>query len=100
MNDLGQLLVQIFVVVIVIGIAHSLWRTTKAYGGLIGGALKWIGLGIVFFALEALDRVLGNWSFVSSLFQGNNAELAHNAILLLGLAFSAIGFSRLTKIAK
>lgn len=99
MDNPGQLIVQIFVVVIVIGIAHSLWRTTRVYGGLIGGALKWIGLGIVLFALEALDRVLGNLSFVASL-AGQNAPLVHDAILLVGLTFSAIGFSRLTKIAK
>ena len=99
MDNLGQLFVQIFVVVIVIGIAHSLWRTTRAYGGLIGGALKWIGLGIVLFALEALGRVLGSLSFVTSV-AGRSGPLVHDALLLLGLTFSAIGFSKLTKIAK
>lgn len=99
MNSVGELVVQIFVVVIVVGVAYSLWQTTKAYGGLIGGALKWIGLGIVFFSLEALDRVLANLSFVNSLFS-KNSETVHNIILLFGLALSAIGFSKLTRIAK
>lgn len=92
-------LVQIFFLVIVVGIAQSLWRTTRAYGGLIGAALKWIGLGIVFFSLEALDRVLGSLSFVNSLGPAN-PEVVHNALLLLGLLFSAIGFRGLTKVAK
>lgn len=102
MSNSGQIVVQIFVIVIIAGTAYSLWRTTRAYGGLIGGALKWIGLGMIMFSLEALDRVLGDLSFVGSLFGGNaeNGEIAHNIILLLGLALAAFGFSRLTKIAK
>lgn len=97
--NLGQLLVQFFVVIIFVGIVLSLRKTTHVYGGLIGGALKWIGLGIVFFAMEALDRVLGDLSFVSSISR-TYTPLVHNAILLFGLAFSTIGFSKLTKIAK
>lgn len=96
---LGQLLVQIFVVVIFFGILYSLKKTTAVYGGLIGGALRWIGLGIVFFAIEALDRVLGDWSFVRSV-SGSYEPMVHNLILLFGLAFATIGFSKLTKIAK
>lgn len=92
-------LIQIFVIVVILGIIYNLWQTTKAYGGLIGGALKWIGLGIIFFSLESLDRVLGGYSFVDT-FSRANPILVHNAILLFGLLFSAIGFSKLTKIAK
>lgn len=87
------------VIIIVGGVIYSLWQTTKAYGGLIGSGLRWVGLGIAFFALEALDRVLGNLSFVDS-FAGANAVLAHDFLLLLGLLFSALGFSKLTKISK
>lgn len=97
--NLGQLLVQIFVVVIFFGILYSLKKTTAAYGGLIGAALRWIGLGIVILAIEALDRVLGSLSFVGSLVP-NYAPMAHNLLLLFGLAFATIGFSKLTKIAK
>lgn|SRR3989338_2577664 len=93
------LVIQVLVVIIIFGIVYSLWQTTKSYGGLIGGALKWIGIGMVFFSLEALDRVLGNLSFVNS-FGLADPSSVHNVILLLGLLFSAIGFSKLTKIAK
>jgi|SRR3989344_8415152 len=91
------LLVQICVVIIVVGVTVNLWRTTRAYGGVIGFGLKWIGLGIVFFSLEALDRVLGSLSFVNSIF-AQNQNMAHNIILLLGLLFSGIGFSKLMKV--
>ncbi|MBI4050159.1 MAG: hypothetical protein HY398_01790 [Candidatus Doudnabacteria bacterium] len=97
--NLGQLLVQIFVVVIFFGILYSLKKTTQVYGGLIGAALNWIGMGIVFFSIEALDRVLGNLSFISSI-AGGYAPMVHNLVLLLGLVFSTVGFSKLTKIAK
>ena len=97
--NVGQLIVQILVLVIFVGILYSLWRTTRSYGGLIGTALKWIGVGIVFFSLESLDRVLGELSFVDSL-TSDKGLLVHNLIMLFGLLFSAIGFSRLTKITK
>jgi len=97
-------ILQALVVVVVIGVVYSLWQTTKAYGGLIGGALKWIGLGIVFFTIEAFDRVfgaLGNFSLVSSINTFDvSGDMIHNSLLLLGLLFCGIGFSRLTRIAK
>ena len=92
-------MVQLLVVVIIIGGTYHLWQTAKTFGGLIGDGLKWIGLGIVFFSLEALDRVLGNFSFVATI-SFAQPELIHNLILLAGLAFSAYGFSRLTKVTK
>ncbi len=93
------IIIQGLVIVIIIGVVYSLWQTTKSYGGLIGAALKWIGLGMAFFSLEALDRVLGNYGFIKS-FGFLSSDLIHNIVLLLGLLFSAIGFSRLTKVAK
>jgi len=96
------LILQILMLIVILGVIYSLWQTTRAYGGLIGGALKWIGVGIVFFTIEAFDRVfgaLGSFSIVSSLPFAQPA-LVHNAILLLGLVFSGLGFSKLTKIAK
>ena len=95
----SALLVRLFVIIIIIGVVYSLWKTTKAYGGVIGSGLKWIGLGIVFFSLESLDRVLWNLSFIDPLSPAN-AESIHNLVLLFGLLCSGIGFSRLTKITK
>ena len=94
-----QTVVQILAVIIILGMLYSLWQTTRAYGGLIGAGLRWIGLGMVVFSLEALDRVLGNLSYISS-FSSGNPELAHNIVLLLALIFSGIGFSYLTKVTK
>lgn len=94
-----SLFVQIFMVVIVIGMVYTLWRTSNSFGGLIGNSLRFIGIGILFFSLEALDRVLGNIGVVSSI-APNNQELVHQGLLLFGLLFSGIGFSKLTKIAK
>ena len=92
------IIIQGLVVVIIIGMVYSLWRTTRVYGGLIGQGMKWIGIGMVFFSSEAVDRVLGDLSFVNSF--GSEPEIVHKIILLFGLLFCAVGFSRLTKIAK
>jgi len=96
-TDIWRLLVQTFVVIIVIGGVYNLWRTAKTYGGIVGNGLRWLGLGMILFSLESLDRVLGNLSFINPLSPGN-ADLFHNVILLLGLLFSGIGFSKFTKI--
>lgn len=93
------LLVQLFLIVIIIGIIYNLWRISRSFGGIIGTGLRWIGLGILFFSLEALDRVLGGVGIITANF-GENAEYAHNALLVLGLLFSGVGFSKLTKIGK
>lgn len=92
-------LVRVFVIVIILGVVYSLWRTAKVYGGLIGSGLKWIGLGIVFFSLESLDRVLGDLSFLNSI-SPESPEVVHNVVLIFGLLFSGIGFSQLLKITK
>ncbi|MDP3993658.1 MAG: hypothetical protein Q8P75_01610 [bacterium] len=96
--NIWQLLVRAFVIIIVIGGVYNLWRTAKTYGGIVGNGLRWLGLGMILFSLESLDRVLGNLSFISPLSGGANADLFHNIILLLGLLFSGIGFSKFTKI--
>lgn len=93
------LLVRLFVIVIILGVVYSLWRTTKTYGGLVGSGLKWLGLAIVFFSLESLDRVLGGLSFLDSL-NPDSPEVVHNVVLIFGLLFSGLGFSQLLKITK
>lgn len=94
-----NIFIQGFVVIIIIGVTYNLWQTTKAFGGLVGKGLKWIGFGMVFFALEALDRALGNLSFVSS-YAGESAALVHHTLLLFGLLLAGIGFSKLKQVAK
>lgn len=91
--SVSQLLVQIFVIVIVIGGIYSLWHTTRAYGGVVGRGLRWIGIGIILFSIEALDRVLGSLSVIKT-------ETAHNVVLLLGLLFAAVGFAKLRQVTK
>ena len=93
------LIIQGLVVIVIIGAVYSLWQTTRSYGGLVGAALKWIGLGMLIFAVVSLNRALGD-IVIGSIASDFFSEMAENILLLLGLAFSGIGFSRLTKIAK
>ena len=96
------LVLQGLIFVIIIGVIYSLWATTKSYGGAIGSAPKWIGVGILFFTVEALDRIFGtlaDLSFVNSL-EFTDPVLLHHSLMFLGLLFSGIGFSKLTRAAK
>ena len=86
-------------VVIILGVVYTLWKTTRTYGGLIGSSIKWIGIGMLFFTIESADRALGNLSVVNLLSEPN-AYLIHNIILLLGLLFCGLGFSKLTRASK
>ena len=96
------IILQGLVLVIIIGVIYSLWETAKAYGGLIGTALKFIGAGILFFIIEAFDRIFGilvKLSFIDSV-TILEPKLVHLIILLVGLLCSGIGFSKLTRAAK
>ena len=96
--NLSQLLVQIFIVIIIVGGGYSLWKTTRVYGGKIGSGLKWIGSGMLVFAVESLDQVLGPLSVVKSI-SVENADDIHRLLLGLGLLLAAVGFSKLRRIA-
>lgn len=89
--------------VTVIGVLYSLWKTTQAYGGLIGAGLRRIGFGIVFLSVEALDRVaqsFGTRDLLASLVPAYFLQNLHDALLLLGLFFLMLGFSKLSSAVK
>ncbi len=87
----------------VVGVLYNLWRTTRAFGGIIGQGLRMIGLGIVFLSVEALDRVAQSFTdtgIISGLVSYNLNTTVHNSIFVLGLFFVALGFIRLSSAVK
>lgn len=93
----------LLLLVTVIGVVYNLWRTTRAYGGLIGQGLRWLGFGIVFLVVEALDRIaqsFGSSDLLSTFIPRYYLNNAHDALLLLGLFFLALGFSKLSSAVK
>ena len=88
--------VQGLMVAIVIGMFYNLWASTRAYGGLIGKAIRLLGVGILFISIAVIERVIGNFNIVDSLF----LSVAQDVLNLLGLFFLAFGFSKLAAASK
>ncbi len=92
-----SLLIQGLIAVIVIGIFHNLWVTTRLYGGLIGAAVRFLGIGILLITIAVLEKVFVNFSIIEAT---GNLILAQDIFNLLGLFFLARGFSKLAAAAK
>ena len=87
-----NLLIQGFIAIIIIGMIYSLWVTTRAYGGLIGRALRFIGFGIMFISIAVLEKMLVNFGVIQS---SSNLSLAQDSFTLIGLVLVSFGFSKL-----
>jgi len=89
--------VQGLIAVIMVGVFYTLYATTKVYGGLIGRAIRSLGVGMIFVAVGVLERVLLNLSVIES---SPNLVLAQDFFSMIGLLFLGVGFSRLAAATK
>jgi len=92
-----NLFLQGMIAAIMIGVFYSLWVTSRAYGGLIGYAIRLLGVGIVLISAAVLEKMLVNFSVVSASVE---MSLAQDFFTLAGLVFLAAGFKKLATIAK
>src|SRR5262245_34524193 len=92
-----NVIIQGLIAVILIGMFYSLWLTTKAYGGLIGGAVRLLGVGIMLLAISVLEKMLINFGVVMN---SDNLQLAQDVLTLFALLFLSLGFKRLASVAK
>jgi hypothetical protein len=90
-------IVQALIVVILIGLFYSLWKTTQAYGGVIGSAIRFIGVGMILIAIVVLEKMLINFN---AIVVSTNLQLAQDTLTLLSLMFLSWGFKRLASVAK
>lgn len=95
-SELNNIL-QALIVVILIGMLYSLWMTTKAYGGIIGYAVRLIGIGITLISIVVLEKMLINFGIVEN---STNLQLAQDILTLLSLLFLSWGFKKLAAVAK
>ena len=91
------LIIQGCVVAIIIGIFYNLWISTKVYGGIIGSALRFLGVGLLFFTIAVLEKSLANFSVLP---MTGSLSMLQDVLNLFGLGFSALGFSKLASVAK
>ncbi len=90
-------IIQALILVIIIGMFYSLWMTTKAYGGLIGRAIRYMGMGIILISIVVMEKMLINFSVITN---STNLMLAVDVLTLLSLFFLSLGFKKLAAIAK
>lgn len=92
-----NLIVQGLILVIIIGVFYSLLMTTRAYGGLIGSAIRLLGVGIILISVSVIEKMLANFEVIENSVQ---LDLGQDILTLIGLMFLAYGFKRLANIAK
>lgn len=95
-SELNNIL-QALIVVILIGMLYSLWLTTRAYGGIIGHAVRLIGIGITLVSVVVLEKMLLNFNVILN---SSNLQIAQDVLTLLSLLFLSWGFKKLASVAK
>jgi hypothetical protein len=93
----ANLIIQGCMLVILIGVFHNLVVSTKTYGGIVGKSIRLLGIGIIFFALSAIERALVNFAIIEPTFYMGIVE---DVMILLGLIFLGFGFSKLASGSK
>ena len=97
------LFIELLSLVVVGGIIYNLWVTISGFGGLIGAALRFVGIGIFLLALNTLDGVIEGLTEVGSetLFgDGILHAVIHDGLVLVGFVILAMGLSKLSKVVK
>ncbi|HLC44414.1 MAG: hypothetical protein A2722_02435 [Candidatus Doudnabacteria bacterium RIFCSPHIGHO2_01_FULL_50_11] len=102
-GEITQFIVSMLLVAVIIGVVYNLWKSTRAFGGIIGQGLRQIGFGILFLVIEALDRVsvhFSNTGLVAGFAPQGYEGLVHDLLFLLGLLFVSLGFIKFSKALK
>lgn len=90
-------IIQGLVAVIIIGGFFSLYKSTQAYGGLIGKAIRLLGVGMMFIVVAVIEKILINLTIIKLT---STMSLVHDGLTLFGLLFLGLGFSRLAAASK
>jgi hypothetical protein len=88
----ANLIIQGCIAAVLIGVFYNLMISTKAYGGIVGRAIRLIGIGITFFSLAAIEHALVTFSIIQPTLQ---SAVLQDAMSLVGLVFLGLGFSKL-----
>ena len=88
----ANLIIQGCIAAVLIGVFYNLMISTKAYGGIVGRAIRLLGIGIIFFSLSAIEHALVNFSIIQPTLQ---YAILQDVMSLIGLVFLGLGFSKL-----
>jgi hypothetical protein len=92
-----NLLIHGFIAVVIIGVFYNLMVSTKVYGGVIGKAIRLIGIATLFVAASAFEKVLVNFNVIHPSFV---LSVVQDLITVLSLVFLGLGFSKLASAGK
>jgi hypothetical protein len=95
-SELNNIL-QGMILAILIGMFYTLWATTRAYGGVIGSAVRMLGFGTILVAIMALEKMLINFEVVEN---SANMGLIQDVLTTLALFFLFMGFRKLASVVK
>ena len=89
-NSTANILIQSLIAIIIIGVFYNLMMSTKLYGGIIGKAVRLIGVATMLASIEnvLLKFKIVEHSLTASVFQD---LLILVSLVLLGIAFSKLG---------
>lgn len=95
-----NMVMQMLTLLVVGGILYSLWVGMRGFGGIIGSALKRVGIGIFLISLTTVDAVIETASGFGSenIFgDGELHDFVHQLVPLIGFIILAVGLLRITK---
>lgn len=92
-----NIVIQGLMTAIIIGVFYNFWVTSRAYGGIIGKAVRLLGIGLLFITIAVLEKMMVNFSVI---LQTPNLALIQDVLNLVGLFFLACGFSVLASASK
>ena len=92
-----NLIIQALIAIIIIGVFYNLFAITKVYGGLIGKAIRLLGIGLLFITIGVIERSSINFAIIEP---STNLALLQDIFNLVGLIFLGLGFSKLASVNK
>jgi hypothetical protein len=92
-----NLIIQGMMVAIMIGMFYVVWKTTHAYGGIIGHSIRLLGFGILFISAGVLEKMFVNFAVLDDT---ATVSLIQDVVNLIGLALLAWGFKKLAAATK
>lgn len=96
-NNPVAFFVQGLVAVIIIGGFYSFYVSSRVYGGLIGKAIRYLGIGMLFVIISVIERILINFGLLPLTVR---LSLGEDILSFLGILFLGIGFYKLNAAAK
>jgi len=93
----SDVVIQVLIAVIIIGMFLNLRSSTKLYGGIIGKAVRLFGLGTLFITLSIIEHLLVTFLVIDNTL---GIAIAQEIMDLVGLALLGLGFSQLVSATK